>query len=119
MSSPAPHEAAKATTGAVAVRQSRRDRAQQEAISITADEKDTPSAVVRNVGAKTFYLRDNVWMDSEFKMEARQPETTLTFGSDEYFALLKRQPKLAEFFALGERVVVVYEGRVYRVNATK
>lgn len=119
MSSPAPQEAAKATTGAVAVRQSRRDRAQQEVLSITADDKDTSSTLVRNVGAKTFYLRDNIWTDSEFKMEARLPETTLTFGSDEYFTLLKRHPKLAEFFALGERVVVVYDGRVYRVNATK
>ena len=119
MASPAPQEAAKATTGAVAVRQSRRDRAQQETISITADDKDTSSSAVRNVGAKTFYLRDDVWTDSEFKAEARKPETTLTFGSDEYFALLKREPRLATFFALGERVVVVYEGRVYRVTATK
>jgi hypothetical protein len=75
--------------------------------------------MVRNVGSKTFYLRDDVWTDSEFKAEARKPETTLTFGSDEYFALLKREPKLAEYFALGERVVVVFDGRVYRVNATK
>ena len=119
IASPSPQEAAKATTGAVAVRQSRRDRAQQEIVSITADDKDTSSTVVRNVGAKTFYLRDNVWTDSDFKADARQPETTLTFGSDEYFALLKREPKLAAFFALGERVIVVYEGRVYRVNATK
>jgi Ca-activated chloride channel family protein len=119
MASPAPAEAAKATTGAVAVRQSRRDRAQQEAISVTADDKDISSTLVRNVGAKTFYLRDDVWTDSEFKAEARLPETTLTFGSDEYFALLKRAPRLADFFALGERVLVVYDGRVYRVTATK
>ncbi|MBA2732418.1 MAG: VWA domain-containing protein [Acidobacteria bacterium] len=118
-SAPAPKEAAKATTGALAVQQSKRDRGQQETISITSDDKDTPSSVVRNVGNKTFYLRDNVWTDSDFKAEARTPETTLVFGSDEYFALLKREPRLATFFALGERVVVVYGGRVYRVNASK
>ncbi|HEX8921692.1 MAG TPA: VIT and VWA domain-containing protein, partial [Pyrinomonadaceae bacterium] len=118
-SAPPPKEAAKATTGAVAVRQSRRDRAQQEVLSITSEDKDTPSSAVRNVGSKTFYLRDDVWTDAEFKAEARKPETTLTFGSDEYFALLKREPKLAEYFALGERVIVVYDGRVYRINATK
>jgi Ca-activated chloride channel family protein len=119
MASAPPKEAAKTTTGAVAVRQSKRDRAQQEVLSITADDKDTPSTMVRNVGSKTFYLRDDVWTDSEFKAEARKPETTLTFGSDEYFALLKREPRLAEFFSLGERVIVVLDGRVYRVNATK
>jgi hypothetical protein len=74
--------------------------------------------VVRSVGGKTFYLRDGVWTDAEFDSQARKPETALTFGSDEYFALLKSEPRLAEFFALGERVVVVYQGRVYRVNAT-
>ena len=44
------------------------------------------------------------------------PETVLVFGSDEYFALLKQYPKLGSYFSLGERVVVVFEGRVYRVN---
>jgi Ca-activated chloride channel homolog len=119
MSAPPPQEAAKMDTGAVAVQQSKRDRAQQDALTISTVDKDGSSTVMRNVGSKTFYLRDDVWTDSEFKAEARKPETVLTFGSDEYFALLKREPRLAEFFALGERVVVVYEGRVYRVNATK
>jgi Ca-activated chloride channel family protein len=119
IAAPMPKEAAKSTTGAMAVQQSKRDRAQQETISIAGDDKDTPSSVARNVGSKTFYLRDDVWTDAEFKAEARKPETTLTFGSDEYFALLKREPRLAEFFSLGERVVVVLDGRVYRVNATK
>jgi len=35
------------------------------------------------------------------------PETLLVFGSDAYFDLLKREPALAKFFALGEEVVVV------------
>ena len=114
-----PREAAKAVTGEVAVRQSKRDREQQETIQTLSEDKATPSSVVRNVGKKTFYLRDNVWTDADFSASMRLPETTLVFGSDEYFALLKREPRLATFFSLGERVVVVYEGRVYRVSATK
>jgi Ca-activated chloride channel family protein len=116
---PPPKEAAKVATGSMAVQQSKRDRAQQDAITIGSDDKDTPSSVVRNVGNKTFYLRDGVWTDAEFKAEASKPETALVFGSDEYFALLKREPRLAQFLSLGERVVVVYDGRVYRVNASK
>jgi Ca-activated chloride channel family protein len=116
---PVQKEAAKATTGAVAVRQSKRDREQQETIRITTEDNDTPASVVRSVGNKTFYLRDGVWTDADFKADARQPETALVFGSDEYYALLKREPRLGVFFALGERVVVVYQGRVYRVNASK
>ena len=72
---------------------------------------------MRKVGEKTFYLRDDVWMDSEFKPEAKLPETALEFGGEEYFALIKREPQLARFFSLGERVLVVYNGRVYRVNS--
>jgi hypothetical protein len=72
---------------------------------------------VKRAGGKTFYLIDGVWTDSEFKADAKLPETVLTFGSDDYFAVLKQNPKLANYFALAERVVVVFEGRVYRVNA--
>ncbi|HKQ52278.1 MAG TPA: hypothetical protein VJT74_07925, partial [Pyrinomonadaceae bacterium] len=108
--------AAKASTGQVAVEESKRARAQQETVTITSDDKDTSSTVVRSVGSKTFYLRDGVWTDAEFKPEAGKPETKLTFGSDEYFAVLKRLPRLADYFALGERVIVVYDGRVYVVN---
>ncbi len=111
---PPPMEAAKAKTGEMAVQQSKRDRAQQETVRV---ESDAPSAAMRKVDGKTFYLRDDVWTDSEFKPEAKLPETALEFGGEEYFALIKREPQLARFFSLGERVVVVYKGRVYRVNS--
>ncbi|HEY6188873.1 MAG TPA: VIT and VWA domain-containing protein [Pyrinomonadaceae bacterium] len=110
-----PKDAARATTGEVAVQQSKRDRAQQETIRVESDQQ--AGGGMRTVGGKTFYLRDGVWTDAEFKAESRLPETALSFGSDEYFALLKREPRLADYFALGERVLVVYQGRVYRVNA--
>ena len=115
---PAAKEAAKATTGEYAVRESKRARAQQEVLRVDgADDEDAPSsAAVNKVGDKTFYMRDGVWVDSEFKPESKLPETAVEFGGDEYFALIKREPQLARFFALGERVVVVYKGRVYRVN---
>ncbi len=105
---------ARASTGLAAVQQSKRARQQAEAERL---DKDDLSSAVRVVSGKTFYLREGVWTDAEFKPEARLPETTLRFGSDDYFALLKQRSRLAEFFALGERVVVVFEGRVYRVTA--
>jgi Ca-activated chloride channel family protein len=103
---------AKVVTGSIAVQQSKRAREQQEAERVTVE--DSPS-VVRRVDGKTFYLRDGVWTDSEFKPDSRLPENTLSFGSDDYFALLKQKPRLANFFALG-RVLVVFEGRIYKVN---
>jgi Ca-activated chloride channel family protein len=102
------------TTGQEAVEQSKRVRAQKEADYLRSDDKKDG---VRRVGGKTFYLRDGVWIDSEFKPDAKLPETVLTFGSDAYFDLLKQKPKLADYFSLGEQVVVVFEGKVYKVNS--
>ena len=111
---PPPEPKAMANTGVGAVQQSKRAREQQEMLVL---EKDSASSAIKNAGGKTFYLRDGVWTDSEFKTGATMPETVVKFGSDEYFALLKQKPKLAEFFSLGERVVVILGGRIYRVNA--
>jgi Ca-activated chloride channel family protein len=111
---PAPKAAdATAITGMAAVQQSKRAREQQDSQKL---EMDGASSTIRNVGGKTFYLRDNVWTDSEFKVDARLPEKVVKFGSDDYFNLLKQEPRLGEFFSLGERVVVVFAGRVYRVT---
>lgn len=105
--------AATAVTGADAVQLSKLSREQQESRRL----RDDASDVLRRTGGKTFYLVDGVWTDSEFKPESKLPEVALVFGTDEYFSLLKQHPKLGSYFSLGERVVVVFEGRVYRVNA--
>ena len=102
------------TTGAEAVQLSRQSRDQQERARL---KDDTRTDAVRRAAGKTFYLIDGVWTDSEFKPESRLPETVVSFGNDEYFALLRQHPKLGSYFSLAERVVVVFEGRVYRVNA--
>lgn len=102
-------------SGVAAVQESKRAREQQDAAKL---KDETRTDAVRRVGGKTFYLLDGVWTDSEFKAETKLPETALTFGSEEYFAVLKQNPKLASFFSLGERVVVVFEGRVYRVSGS-
>ncbi len=112
---PAPKAAdMKADTGQAAVALSKRARAQQEVDRV---ETETASSLVRNVGGKTFYLRNEVWTDSEFRVGTALPETVVKFGSDEYFALLKQKRQLGDYFSLGEKVIVVFEGRIYRVTA--
>ena len=105
---------ARATTGAAAVQQSKRAREQQEVMRVDGE---SASSAIKTAGGKTFYLREGVWTDADFKPSSGLPETVVKFGSDEYFALLKQKPQLATFFALGERVTVILGGRVYRVNA--
>jgi hypothetical protein len=101
-------------TGAAAVELSKQSRDLKEVAKLAEEPR---TSAVRRLAGKTFYLIDNVWTDSEFKPESRLPETAVSFGSEEYFALLKQHPKLGSYFSLAERVLVVFEGRVYRVNA--
>jgi Ca-activated chloride channel family protein len=116
LSAPRPASAPKvvAQTGADAVQLSKKQREQQDVIRV---DEAPPSNAVRRMAGKTFYRLDGVWTDSEFKAEAKLPETVVVFGSDEYFELLKQNSSLGSYFSLGERVVVVLDGRVYRVSS--
>ncbi len=105
---------AQPVTGADAVQGSKMAREQQE--SVRLKDEDTRTDAVKRAAGKTFYLIEGVWTDSEFKAESRLPETVVVFGSDEYFALLNRISKLGNYFSLGERVVVVLDGHVYKVT---
>jgi Ca-activated chloride channel family protein len=67
------------------------------------------------VGTKNFYNQSGVWQDAEFKPEANLSEVKLQFASDEYFELINREKELAQFLALGEQVIVVWKGKVYRI----
>ena len=105
-------------TGRGAVAASRAAREMQEAVSLEGIVVNSAAAAsVQRVGDKTFLLREGVWTDTEITADTRLPETTVTFGSDEYYALLRQVPALARYFALGERVAVIHEGRLYRVRA--
>jgi Ca-activated chloride channel family protein len=68
---------------------------------------------VKHLDEKTFYLRDGAWWDSRADLRARR--VRVPYLSKEYFELLRRHPRLGKYFALGERVVVVFGGRTYEV----
>ncbi|MCA1640179.1 MAG: hypothetical protein LC768_17965, partial [Acidobacteria bacterium] len=70
---------------------------------------------VKKVGAKTFYLENGVWIDSEFKEEAKVPETKLVFASKDFFDLIDKEKHLAQYLSLGEEVIIVWKGKIYRI----
>ena len=116
----APMSSTVTVTGADAVIASKDSKAKQEAVTVTGDDDEyirvDGQIAVRKVGVKTFYLENGVWIDSEFKEEAKSAETKLQFASNEYFDLIAKEKELAQFFALGEQVVVVWKGKVYRIT---
>ncbi|NOZ63817.1 MAG: VWA domain-containing protein [Caldiserica bacterium] len=75
----------------------------------------TGSSAVKQVGDKTFYLQENgFWIDAEFKKDAQVKE--VKYLSREYFDLLKRNPQLGRYFALGKNLLLVFEGQTYRIS---
>lgn len=113
----------KAMSGSGAVRMSVQQNAMKENSALVDDEKGDKderilianSAVNQFVGSKNFFNRSGVWTDSEYSAEAGREEVRVQFASDEYYKLIEKMPGLGQYFALGDQVVVVLKGRVYRV----
>jgi Ca-activated chloride channel family protein len=113
----------KAKSGSGAVKMSVQQNRQQSNMSVaTVDGQEAEEQIlIQNnvsnqfVANKNFYNQSNVWVDAEFKTEAKLPEVKLNFASNEYFDIINKEPDLAQYFALGQNVVVVWKGKVYRV----
>ncbi|MEN6409238.1 MAG: hypothetical protein ABFD44_05970, partial [Anaerolineaceae bacterium] len=89
----------------------------QEALS----EAEAPAAApadaanqIRIVGSRTFVLSDGIWTDTTFDPE-KLKTTPIAFLSPDYFALAKAHPDLAAALALGEQVIVVFDGTAYQI----
>ena len=106
-----------AIVGKDAVQKSKKAQAQQEALKVNSEDEEAIRIAgnLKKIGVKTFYLENDVWVDSEFKEEAKLNEVKLKFAGDEYFDLITKEKDLAQYFALGEQVVVVWKGKVYRI----
>jgi putative zinc finger protein len=68
---------------------------------------------LRQAGGRSFRLLAGEWVDTGFDSKASLP-TVLIKGPAERAAAVQRQPALGPYAALGDRVVVVFEGTVYR-----
>jgi Ca-activated chloride channel homolog len=62
---------------------------------------------------KTFYLKDGVWTDSEYKDGA--PTSDIQFGSDKFYGLIADKPGLAKYLSVSDKLIVVFDGVAYRI----
>ncbi len=106
------------SSGAGAVAASKSARDQREKVQLDGQDKDETlkAGTVKKLGVKTFYLENGVWVDSEFKEEAKLTETRIAFASDAYFDLAMKEKEIGQYLALGEQVVIVWKGKVYRIT---
>jgi Ca-activated chloride channel family protein len=69
----------------------------------------------RFVAGRTFYQNGTQWVDGEVqKLQSTKP-VRIQFGSDEYFALLKKHPEARKWLALGSNLQCVIGGTVYEI----
>ncbi len=113
----------KENSGSGSVQMSIQQNSMQRNIAVYADKKkDSEQILIQNtasnqfVANKNFFNQSDVWVDSEFREETKMPEVKLQFASSEYFDLLTKEKGLAQYFALGEQVIVVWKGKVYRIT---
>jgi Ca-activated chloride channel family protein len=69
---------------------------------------------VKYMGDKTFVLRQGVWTDTAFDPESIKT-TSLPFGGEQYFKLLRDHPEWGVYFSLGEQLIVVLDVTAYEV----
>lgn len=79
-----------------------------------ADGLFVPQNALVNVNDKTFVYQNGIWTDTTFQPDNMET-TQIVFLSDDYFNLLIEMPELAEYFAVGENVIVVIDGTAYEV----
>lgn len=113
---PAPAPAAPALSGAERSGAAAVERAVAEKDLQASEQAAAPTVQqVRQVGAKTFLLQGDVWLDTAFDSSRMQAEA-IAFGSDRYFQLLARHADIGRYLALGDRLVVVLDGQAYAVG---
>jgi Ca-activated chloride channel homolog len=100
-------------TGESAVVYSKAEKRMKESNEVDSPESYLTS--VRTIGDKTFQLKGEEWVDTQFQESSTLPKIEVQFGSEEFFKLIAKEPKLADFFSLGKKVVVVYKGKLYKV----
>lgn len=111
-------DAVREASGKSAVKLSVQQNKQQANATLAPKDKEifvADSSQNQFVCAKNFFNQNGVWQDADYKPEKKLPEITVKFGSDEFYDLLKKEKQLAQYFALGEQVIVVLNGKVYRV----
>ena len=78
----------------------------------------TSAELIRFAGTHTFKRIDGVWVDTSYDPE-RMDTQEVPFLSEIYFELSSRGSGIAAALALGDRVIVVADGRAYEVVSSE
>lgn len=68
---------------------------------------------VTQAGTKTFFNKDGLWVDAEY--EGKLETIKVERFSQAYFKLLSQVPEIGKYFALGERVIFLLNGKAIEI----
>jgi len=75
---------------------------------------------VRQVGSKTFYRKDNRWVDSEVSDQDERKARVVEQFSDEFFRIARTQSAAQnQYLTFDEAILVKIDGNVYRIDPVK
>jgi len=92
--------------------------------SATASWSDPTSAAARVdqytqqsrfVNGRNFYQNGAQWVDSQVQMNQAARKVRVQFNSTEYFALVRNEPEIRPWLALGQNVQFVLKGTIYEI----
>ena len=69
---------------------------------------------IKQVGDRTFFMREKVWVDSEYKDGTKIID--IKYDSKRYWKFARENPKTGKFLALGKKVIFNHEGNWYKIN---
>jgi len=69
----------------------------------------------KTVGGRTFYKRNDQWVDQQISTMTDAPITRVEFDSDAYYTLILKHPVTQPWLALGRNVKFVLNGRIIEV----
>jgi Ca-activated chloride channel homolog len=100
------------TTGKKAVdAEKAMNKLKQQTVAETKEEL----AGTKEAGGKTFVLKEGIWTDTAYDAKTSPKIEEITFGTPEYFDLLKT-PGISKFLAVGKQVLFVFNGHTYKIT---
>jgi len=105
-----------AEEGESAVQAAKEVRSLKEADTSSYEAMAPPSMQneIKRVGQTTFYLMDGVWVDARYREGLKI--LRVKFGSEGYFQICEREPKLKKLLSVGQSVLLVWKGRAIEVG---
>jgi uncharacterized protein YegL len=105
-----------AVTGADAVVRAKKEAVLKDA-TIVANEEG--AATWKSMADKTFSLKENIWTENGLSAADIKSAKQVTFLSDEYFDLIKKNPEIAKYLSVGPQVIVKCKGVTYKILASR